>query len=148
MKSKMLESKADDLSKKFQASGPVIKGVAAKIAANMVDVSTTIVSVFKKLIEYTKEVVAYADILTQSQVTGIATFKLPKYMYAAWMVDVSVDTLTGSMEKQIKSMKSVQSGFKTIVEAYMKLEIEIMNAEGLLRDSDKYTRKSSLLLVL
>lgn len=148
MKSKMLESKADDLSKKFQASGPVVKGVAAKIAANMVDVSTTIVSVFKKLIEYTKEVVAYADILTQSQVTGIATFKLPKYMYAAWMVDVSVDTLTGSMEKQIKSMKSVQSGFKTIVEAYMKLEIEIMNAEGLLRDSDKYTRKSSLLLVL
>lgn len=148
MKSKMLESKADDLSKKFQASGPVVKGVAAKMAANMVDVSTTIVSVFKKLIEYTKEVVAYADILTQSQVTGIATFKLPKYMYAAWMVDVSVDTLTGSMEKQIKSMKSVQSGFKTIVEAYMKLEIEIMNAEGLLRDSDKYTRKSSLLLVL
>lgn len=144
----MLESKADDLSKKFQASGPVVKGVAAKMAANMVDVSTTIVSVFKKLIEYTKEVVAYADILTQSQVTGIATFKLPKYMYAAWMVDVSVDTLTGSMEKQIKSMKSVQSGFKTIVEAYMKLEIEIMNAEGLLRDSDKYTRKSSLLLVL
>ena len=148
MKSKMLESKADDLSKKFQASGPVVKGVAAKMAANMVDVSTTIVSVFKKLIEYTKEVVAYADILTQSQVTGIATFKLPKYMYAAWMVDVSVDTLTGSMEKQIKSMKSVQSGFKTIVEAYMKLEIEIMNAEGLLRDLDKYTRKSSLLLVL
>ena len=144
----MLESKADDLSKKFQASGPVVKGVAAKMAANMVDVSTTIVSVFKKLIEYTKEVVAYADILTQSQVTGIATFKLPKYMYAAWMVDVSVDTLTGSMEKQIKSMKSVQSGFKTIVEAYMKLEIEIMNAEGLLRDLDKYTRKSSLLLVL
>ena len=144
----MLESKADDLSKKFQASGPVVKGVAAKMAANMVDVSTTIVSVFKKLIEYTKEVVAYADILMQSQVTGIATFKLPKYMYAASMVDVSVDTLTGSMEKQIKSMKSVQSGFKTIVEAYMKLEIEIMNAEGLLRDLDKYTRKSSLLLVL
>lgn len=61
---------------------------------------------------------------------------------------MSVNTLTGSIEKQIKSMKSVQSGFKTIVEAYMKLEIEIMNAEGLLRDSDKYTRKSSLLLVL
>ena len=118
------------------------------MVANMVEVSTTIVSVFKKLIEYTKEVVAYADILTQSQVTGIATFKLPKYMYVTQLVDVSVNTLTGSIEKQIKSMKSVQSGFKTIVEAYMKLEIEIMNAEGLLRDSDKYTRKSSLLLVL
>lgn len=49
----------------------------------MVEVSTTIVSVFKKLIEYTKEVVAYADILTQSQVTGTATFKLPEYIYAA-----------------------------------------------------------------
>ncbi|MDY5649754.1 MAG: hypothetical protein SPK64_01720 [Candidatus Enterosoma sp.] len=47
----------------------------------MVEVSTAIVSVFKKLIEYTKEVKAYADILTQSQVTGTATFKLPEYMY-------------------------------------------------------------------
>lgn len=64
-------------------SGPVVKGVAAKMVANMVEVSTTIVSVFKKLIEYTKEVKAYADILTQSQVTGTATFKLPEYMYAA-----------------------------------------------------------------
>ena len=64
-------------------SGPVVKGVAAKMVANMVEVSTTIVSVFKKLIEYTKEVVAYAGILTQSQVTGTATFKLPEYIYAA-----------------------------------------------------------------
>ena len=128
----------DDSSKKFQALGSVVKSVAAGMAAAMAAVGATIVSVGKKLVECTKEGAAYADnVLTQSQVTGIATDKLQEYMYAAELVDVSVDTLTGSMAKQIKSMKSAQSGSKTMVEAYEKLGVEIMNADGTLRDSDE-----------
>ncbi len=63
----------------------------------------------KSLVNMTKEGATYADnVLTQSTVTGIATDKLQEYMYAAELVDVSVDSLTGSMAKQIKSMKSAQ----------------------------------------
>lgn len=129
---------SEDSSKKFEALGGVVKGVAASMAAAMTAVGAAIISATKKLVEFSKEGAAYADdVLTTSQVTGIATDKLQEYMYAAELVDVSVDTLTGSMAKQIKSMKSAQDGSKTMVEAYEKLGIEIMNADGTLRDSDE-----------
>ena len=57
-------------------------------------------------------------------------------MYAAELVDVSTETLTKSMAKQIKSMKAVQDGTKLSVEAYDKLGVSVMNADGSLRDSD------------
>jgi chromosome segregation ATPase len=130
-------NQSDDSSKKFEALGSVVKGVAAGMAAAMAAVGAAIVSVGKKLVECTKEGAVYADsVLTESQVTGIATDKLQEYMYAAELVDVSVDTLTKSMAKQIKSMKSAQDGSKTMVEAYEKLGVEVMNADGTLRDSD------------
>lgn len=129
---------SEDSSKKFQALGGVVKGVAAGMAAAMAAVGATIVAIGNKLIDFTKQGAEYADnVLTQSQVTGIATDKLQEYMYAAELVDVSVDTLTSSMAKQIKSMKSAQGGSKSMVEAYEKLGIEIMNADGTLRDSDE-----------
>lgn len=128
----------DDSSKKFQALGSVVKGVAAGMATAMAAVGATIVAVGKSLVDMTKEGAAYADnVLTQSTVTGIATDKLQEYMYAAELVDVSVDTLTGSMAKQIKSMKSAQDGSKSMVEAYEKLGVEVTNADGTLRDSDE-----------
>lgn len=74
--------------------------------------------------------------MTESTVTGIATDKLQEYMYAAELVDVSTETLTKSMAKQIKSMKSAQDGSKTMVEAYEKLGVSVTDAEGNLRDSD------------
>ena len=131
-------NQSDDSSKKFQALGGVVKGVAAGMAAAMAAVGATIVAIGNKLIDFTKQGAEYADnVLTQSTVTGIATDKLQEYMYAAELVDVSVDTLTGSMAKQIKSMKSAQDGSKSMVEAYEKLGVEIMNADGTLRDSDE-----------
>ena len=115
-----------------------MKGVAASMAAAMAAVGAAIVEAGKKLVEFAKEGAAYSDsVLTTSQITGIATDKLQEYMYAAELVDVSIDTLTGSMAKQIKSMKSAQDGSKTMVEAYEKLGVEIMNADGTLRDSDE-----------
>lgn len=130
--------KSNDSSKKFESLGSVVKSVAAGMAVAMAAVGATVVSVGKSLVNMTKEGAAYADsILTQSMVTGIATDKLQEYQYAAELIDVSVDTLTGSMAKQIKSMKSAQDGSKSMVEAYEKLGVEVMNADGTLRNSDE-----------
>ena len=129
--------KSNDSSKKFQALGSVVKGVAAGMAAAMAAVGATIVSVGKSLANMTKEGAAYADsVLTESTVTGIATDKLQEYMYAAELVDVSVDTLTKSMAKNIKSMKSAQDGSKSMVEAYEKLGVQVTNTDGSLRNAD------------
>ena len=68
--------------------------------------------------------------------TGIATDELQKekFKYASELIDVSTETLTKSMAKQIKSMKAVQDGTKLSVEAYDKLGVTVLNADGSLRD--------------
>ena len=95
------------------------------------------VSAGKALVDMSVNGAAYADeVLTTSTQTGVATDKLQEYMYAAELVDVSVDTLTKSMAKQIKSMKSAQDGSASFADAYKKLGITVTNADGTLRDRD------------
>ena len=128
---------AEDSSNKFEALGTVCKAVGAAIAAAFVAVSAAAIKAGKALIEMTKEGAAYADnVLTQSSVTGIATDKLQEYMYAAELVDVSVDTLTGSMRKNITAMKNAANGSATYADAYERLGVSVTDANGNLRDSE------------
>lgn len=81
---------------------------------------------------------SFADeIATVSIQYGMAAEELQAYYYAAELVDVSADTLTKSMAKNIKSMKAVQDGTKLSVEAYESLGVSVLNADGTLRDSDE-----------
>lgn len=128
---------SDDAGRKFEGLGKACKAAAALITAAFVAVSAAAVSAGKALVEMSREGAAYADgVLTTATQTGIATDKLQEYMYAAELVDVSTDTLTKSMAKQIKSMKAVQDGTKLSVEAYEKLGVQVTNADGSMRDSD------------
>ena len=79
----------------------------------------------------------YADnILTMSTVTGVSTEKLQEFNYMSELVDVSVETLTKSMAKNVKSMKGAQDGSKAYVETYQKLGVSVTDANGNLRDSE------------
>ena len=104
-------------------------GTFAALAAAVVEVE-------KALISMTKESAAYADeILTQSAVTGLSTEALQEYQYAAELVDVSLDTLTSSQTKMIRSMDAARRGSKEQAEAFDKLHISVQNADGTLRDA-------------
>ena len=104
-------------------------GTFAALAAAVVEVE-------KALISMTKESAAYADeILTQSAVTGLSTEALQEYQYAAELVDVSLDTLTSSQTKMIRSMDAARRGSKEQAEAFDKLGISVQNADGTLRDA-------------
>ena len=129
---------AEESGSKFEALGTICASVGAAIAVAFAAVSAAAIKAGKALIEMTKEGAAYADnVLTQSTVTGIATDKLQEYMYAAELVDVSVETLTGSMRKNIASMKKAADGNKAAIEAYERLGISVTNADGSLRDSEE-----------
>lgn len=92
----------------------------------------------KALISLTIESAAYADeILTQSVVTGLSTEALQEYQYAAELVDVSLDTLTSSQTKMIRSMDAARRGSKEQAEAFDKLGISVQNADGTLRDAQE-----------
>ena len=128
---------SDDSKDKFEKLGTVCKAAGAAMAAAFTAVATAAVAAGKALVDMSVEGAAYADgVLTTSTQTGIATDKLQEYMYAAELVDVSTETLTKSMAKQIKSMKGVQDGTALSVEAYDKLGVSVLNADGSLRDSD------------
>jgi len=128
---------ADDAGSRFNALGSVVKGVGVAMAAVFAAISAAAVSAGKALVDMTKEGAAFADdVLTLSAQTGIATDKLQEYKYASELVDVSVETLTSSMAKQIKSMKAAQDGTALSVDAYDRLGVSVMNTDGTLRDSD------------
>ena len=106
------------------------------LALSFAAVAAAVVEVEKALISMTKESAAYADeILTQSAVTGLSTEALQEYQYAAELVDVSLDTLTSSQTKMIRSMDAARRGSKEQAEAFDKLGISVQNADGTLRDA-------------
>ena len=106
------------------------------LALSFAAVTAAVVEVEKALISMTKESAAYADeILTQSAVTGLSTEALQEYQYAAELVDVSLDTLTSSQTKMIRSMDAARRGSKEQAEAFDKLGISVQNADGTLRDA-------------
>lgn len=110
------------------------KAAGVAIAA----VSTAVVAGAKALTDFTVAGAQYADsVITDATVTGIATDKLQEYQYAAELIDVSTDTLTKSMTKNISSMKSAAKGTGEAAKAYKTLGVEVTDADGNLRDSQE-----------
>ncbi len=80
---------------------------------------------------------AYADnILTLSTQTGLSTDTLEKYSAVAELTDVSLESLTGSMAKNVKAMGEAKDGSAAYAEAYEKLGVSVTNADGSLRDAE------------
>lgn len=129
--------KTDEATEKTNKFGNTVKAVGKTAVAGIAAVSAAAAAAAGALAKMSVDAAAYADnILTASTVTGISTEKLQEYTYAAELVDVSVETLTKSHAKNIKSMKAVQDGTALMVDAYDKLGISVMNADGSLRDGE------------
>lgn len=110
------------------------KAAGVAIAA----VGTAVVAGAKALTDFTVAGAQYADtVITDATVTGIATDKLQEYQYAAELIDVSTDTLTKSMTKNISSMKSAAKGTGEAAKAYKELGVDVTDADGNLRDSQE-----------
>ena len=79
---------------------------------------------------------AYAadDLNTLAKTTGLSTTELQRFQFAADNIDVSLDTLTGSMTKLTSNMASASKGTGTAFEAFKKLGVEVKNQDGTLRD--------------
>lgn len=112
-------------------TGAVVAGVTGAMA-------TGIAAGTGALVSFTRQGAAYADeVLTMSTNTHIATDQLQAYMYAAELVDVSTETMTSSMARNIRSMNSAAEGTGAAAEAYAALGVSVTDAEGNLRDSQE-----------
>lgn len=108
----------------------LIGGFAAAAAA--------IVEVEKALADLTLEQAAAAgEIQDVAMQTGLSTEAVQRYQYACDMIGVSFDTVASSQAKMIRSMADVQSGSETAIATWNQLGIEVMNADGSLRDAQE-----------
>ena len=129
---------ADNAGGKFEKLGGILKGVGAALAAGVAAIGAAAISAGKALVDMSVEAAAYADeMITQSTVTGMSVESLQAYSYAADLVDVSLDTLTGSMAKNVKSMSNAAQGSAKYADAYAQLGVAVTNTDGSLRDSEE-----------
>lgn len=129
---------ASESSVDFEAWGEAVVVAAEAAAAAVAAVGAALAAAGTALVNATIETSQFADdVMTMSSVTGIATDTLQEMNYASELLDVSTDTITGSMTKLIRSMSSAQDGTGATAEAFAQLGIDITDADGNLRDSEE-----------
>ena len=100
--------------------------------------AAAVVEVEKALANLTLEQAAAAgEIQDVAMQTGLSTEAVQRYQYACDMIGVSFDTVASSQAKMIQSMADVQSGSETAAATWNQLGIEVMNADGSLRDAQE-----------
>lgn len=130
---------AEKSGKSALSLGDVIKAnlISEAVIGGIKALANGIMSVGSSMKDALANGTAYADnILTLSAQTGLSTDTLEKYNAVAELTDVSMETLTGSMAKNIKAMSEAQNGGKKYSEAYKELGVKVTDANGKLRDSE------------
>lgn len=120
----------------LQSLGGFSAGSLAAVTA-VGSLVTALVKVEQKFMDLAKEQASAADELaTLSVKTGISTQALQEYAYAAELMDVSVETITGAQTRLIRSMDSARDGAAQQTAAFEKLGIQYQNTDGTLRNSE------------
>lgn len=108
------------------------------LAGGFAAVAAEIVKVEKAMISMTKESAAFADnIITLSMQTGQSTQQLQEFAYASELIDVSVDTLQGSLTKLTNNMQDTMNGTGNAKASFDKLGVSVINAvDGSMRSAN------------
>lgn len=106
-----------------------VSTTAGKVSEKTKVVSTAAAGAAAGMLAMAGKAAASADDLaTLAKQTGFSVEELQKMQYAADFVDVSMDTMTGSIQKMTKQMASGNSAFDT-------LGVSITDANGNMRDA-------------
>ena len=107
------------------------------LAGGFAAVAAAIVKVEKAMISMTKESAAFADnIITLSMQTGQSTEQLQEFSYATKLIDVSVDTLQGSLRKLTNNMQDTMNGTGNAKASFEALGVSVTNADGSMRSAN------------
>lgn len=112
-------------------AGQAGKELATEVAA----VGAAAVGMTAGIYSFVKAGARWADDLnTLGKTTGIATAELQKFEYASKLIDVSTETMTGSLTKLTRNMQSAKDGSGAAAEAFKTLKVDVTDASGNLRD--------------
>lgn len=110
--------KLDGFSASGAAAVTVVGGLVGALASSTMDMSKTA-----------------DDLLTLSTQTGLTTDQLQEFEYASELVDVSTDTLQGSLVKLTNNMQTAATGTGSAAEAFKKLHVKVSDSSGKLKDN-------------
>ena len=156
------KKKIEESSKEMGNLGDVVNGLTSKLGIQLPDgmkssmnamgsldaqslalaggfaaVAAAIVKVEKAMISMTKESATFADnIITLSMQTGQSTQQLQEFAYASELIDVSVDTLQGSLTKLTNNMQDTMNGTGNAKASFEALGVSVTNADGSMRSAN------------
>lgn len=136
---KDLGTAEESTGKQTSVFGDVLK---ANLASKLIQSGLTLtMDIVKKIGEFfigaVQGAAEYADeISTLAKTTGIGTDELQEYTYAAKLLDVELETITGALTKTKKSMASAKSGPGAAAEAFKTLGVAVTDENGELRDAE------------
>lgn len=127
----------DSMKQSMNAMGSLDASSLA-LAGGFAAVAAAIVKVEKAMISMTKESAAFADnIITLSMQTGQSTEQLQEFSYATELIDVSVDTLQGSLTKLTNNMQDAMNGTGNAKDAFDTLGVSVTNTvDGSMRSAN------------
>ena len=126
----------DSMKSSMNAMGSIDASSLA-LAGGFAAVAAAIVKVEKAMISMTKESAAFADnIITLSMQTGQSTEQLQEFSYATELIDVSVDTLQGSLRKLTNNMQDTMNGTGNAKASFEALGVSVTNADGSMRSAN------------
>ena len=126
--------KLEDLEDQYKKSSPTLQSIASKtgeLSEKTKKLSAAAgVAAVGMIGMAAKSAAAADDLLTMSNVTGFSVEELQKLQYASDFIDVSYETMTGSIQKLTKQMGSGNKAFET-------LGISVTNADGTMRSANE-----------
>lgn len=126
----------DGMKSSMNAMGSIDASSLA-LAGTFAAVAAAIVKVEKAMISMTKESASFADnIITLSMQTGQTTDQLQEFSYATELIDVSVDTLQGSLRKLTNNMQDTMNGTGNAQASFEALGVSVTNADGSMRSAN------------
>ena len=115
-----------------------LKGVASGVAKGMTAIATAGAGAVTAIGAMALKAGQSADdINTLSAQTGLSTEQIQKFQYASETIDVSLDTLTGSMAKLTKNMSNATKGSGDVYNAFKELGVSFQNTDGSLRNNEE-----------
>lgn len=132
----------DDLTSSADSGGKSVSTfwqvLGAKLRADGLSMALDLIKkVGARALETVKGLALMADDLnTMRAKTGLSTQTLQELTYASDLIDVSVETISGSLRKLTSNMNSARNGSKTTAKAFSDLGVSVTDANGNLRDSE------------
>lgn len=143
-----LTNELADVNNKLEESGETSNSSSQSIGNLATSITTTtaviasMISAVQQIVQAIGEVATRStewadDLETLSSQIGVSTTTLQEWAYASDFVDVSVETLQGSMSKLVRSMSEAQNGSASAQAAFDSLGVSYQNIDGSLKSTEQ-----------